>query len=301
MKSSDSQKKYAGRGFTLAEMVVMVGILGGAMALLGGTLRDARENAKLTACQSNLGQVTQGFLMYGSDLGKVPVFTPSDYSVAVWNYGGWSGRNRTYWQGVFSEWNIQTNRRPLSVYMTHWPIPEQVDKYTPTQEMPVFKCPSDNISSQWQWGSSDPQYGLSAYDDVGTSYMLNWSWFQQTVDDCGCGWSEAGDLGPGIFQKYMEQDPSRFIVLMEDPCEYGLNINLISEQPGIQTQGWHGEFSKHVIAFSDGHVDYRYLDTRHLHDSVPFPPGPRHQKYGIVGEWTACDQTNDHPSGGRHL
>jgi hypothetical protein len=82
--------------------------------LLGATLRDARENAKLAACQSNLGQVTKGFLMYAADLGKCRCSrrrTP----VCSWNFGGWSGRNREYWE-AYSLWNIQSADGPQCVH-----------------------------------------------------------------------------------------------------------------------------------------------------------------------------------------
>ena len=87
---------------------------------------------------------------------------------------------------------------------------------------------------------------------------------------------------------------------MEDPAYYGLAVGLGIGGAGIQMPGYHGEFSTHVVAFSDGGVDYIYMDTRHLHDSPPNPPGPRHDRLAPIGNWTACDQSKEHRSGGRH-
>ncbi len=225
--------------------------------------------------------------------------------------------------------------------MTPWEIPEEIDPYTPTQEMPVFQCPSDNISAEWQWAQNDYVVGLSAYDDVGTSYELNFTWWDQV---------QALDYPPGedawayyvsvygsqIFEKYIARDtavgtgghppvpsevasssspragrrdgyelpdyePSRFITLMEDPAYYGLAVGAGVGGAGIQLPGYHGEFSKHVVAFADGGVDYIYMDTRHLHDSPPNPPGPRHDRFAPIGNWTACDQSKEHEDGGRHF
>lgn len=301
-------------GLTLIETVVAVGLLSSVGALFVPTLSKAREDAKRLTCQSRLGQTGRALLTYRADLGALPLFTQMDSNGnttgwAPWSYGGWSGRNREFWEdyagGIF---NIQGNRRPLSVYMTPWPITEQVDDLTPTQDLPVFRCPADRISYEWQFGDNDPVSGLSAYDDVGTSYQFNWSWWQQTdpanadvqipegVDE----WSyRATVLGAAIFNKYIDAQPARFITILEDPGYYGL-VAGVFQSPGIQTMGYHGAFSTHVAAFADGHVEYLYMDTRHLHDSLPNPPGPRHGFYSPAGCWTVCDETREHPSGARH-
>lgn len=333
-------------GLTLIETVVAVGLLSSVSGLLVPTLSKAREEAKRLTCMSRLGQVNRAMLTYHADLDELPLFVIADSNGntvgwASWSYGGWSGTNREYWEsyaGGFA--NLQTNERPLSVYMTPWEIPEQIDPYTATQEMPVFQCPSDNISSQWQWGGNDYVAGLSAYDDVGTSYALNYTWWDQVLEtDVPPGedaWAYYVHVyGAQIFEKYMARDtavgaggdqpipsnvasstspraarrdgyelpdyePSRFITLMEDPAYYGLAVGLGIGGAGIQTPGYHGEFSKHVVAFADGGVDYLYMDTRHLHDSLPNPPGPRHDRYAPIGNWTACDQSKEHEDGGRH-
>jgi len=188
--------------------------------------------------------------------------------------------------------------------MTPWMIPDEVDPFTPTQEAPLFKCPSDNISAQWQWGQSYTA-GLSAYDDVGTSYQMNFHWWYQAEEqDCppdqpGVCWPyKVSTLGGLIYEKYMRRQPERFITLMEDPASWGLWGS--GSGTGIQVMGYHGEFSTHMAAFADGHAEYLYMDTRHLHDSLPNPPGPRHGPQSPSGCWTVCDETQDHNAGSRH-
>jgi len=329
-------------GLTLIETVVTVGLLSSAAALLVPTLGQTREDAKRLTCLSRLSQVNRALLSYHADLEAFPLFTTTPPSWCSWSFGGWSGRNRALWEGYWSPFNIETNKRPLTVYMTPWEIPDEVDPYTPTQEMPQFQCPSDDISAEWQWGDNDLVAGLSAYDDVGTSYQMNWAWWDQVVsepcppDEASPCWPyKVNVLGAQIYEKYLARNErpitgggaaepggaeatsrsgaqkrwggplptyerSRFITLMEDPAFYGLMGSGGTGGSGIQTMGFHGELSTHVVAYSDGGVEYLYLDTRHLHDVPPIPPAPYHNQFAANGHWTACDQSKEHRSSGWH-
>ena len=55
------------RGFTLVEILVVVGIIAMLIALLLPTLGKAREAANRVACAANLRSIGQGFFLYASD------------------------------------------------------------------------------------------------------------------------------------------------------------------------------------------------------------------------------------------
>jgi type II secretory pathway pseudopilin PulG len=302
----------------LIELLVVVAIIALLISILMPSLKSAKEQAKLVACESNIGHVGKVLIQYFFDLNQLPVYATSNNALCSWAFGGWSGRNRKHWQDEtgYPEWNVETSKRPLSLYALNGGVmSKQKDNYTPTEETPYYKCPSDSISAQWQWSDPyDESQAISAYDDVGTSYQMNWSWWPQT--DPGVMPVPPGELYPyfyyrsgvsgvKIWWKMYDNQSSRFLSLYEDPCDYALNLNLPATnqptQPGQLMLGFHNRFSKHVGFYIDGHAEYRYMDTVHTHDSLKVPnkhkpggTGTKVSQDGVMGLWTAVDEQRSH-------
>jgi prepilin-type N-terminal cleavage/methylation domain-containing protein/prepilin-type processing-associated H-X9-DG protein len=81
--SSAHLRVAAGRGFTLVELLVVLGIISVLCGVLLAAVASSREKARATACRSNLNQLGVAMRLYGDDWGDYfpydvrPRFRPS--------------------------------------------------------------------------------------------------------------------------------------------------------------------------------------------------------------------------------
>ncbi|MCK4660628.1 MAG: type II secretion system protein [Phycisphaerae bacterium] len=255
------------RAFTLVELLVVVSIIGILLSVLLPSLRDFREHARTVACQSHIGTVGKGLINYALELDTFPITSDGNGKAVSWRYGGWTGSNRQIWKvHEGGTYYIPTQARPLSAYMF------RAGQLTDNTRLPVFRCPSDTLSRRV--GTKGLALAeIPTYEDIGTSYHLNWHWFGIQTVLPGAPDEQNRDInqvprGERIWWKYMQRNVSRFVTLTEDPAEFGLGNR-------EQIEGNHRKFSKHNFAFLDGHAEYLYADTRSLHQR----------------EWTVVDET----------
>ena len=73
------------RGFTVVELLVVIGILAVLTSVLLGVVGSAKRCARAAVCMSNLRQLGMAFILYANDC--------DDYTMPT------LGQSRTYWWG----------------------------------------------------------------------------------------------------------------------------------------------------------------------------------------------------------
>jgi len=95
------------KGFTLVELLVVIGIIAVLIGILLPSLNKARKASRTTACLSNLRQAGLAFTMYTNEnKGRLP-----DY---VWNGKGVTNGDEivwnNYWIGMLGHYNVSTSQ-----------------------------------------------------------------------------------------------------------------------------------------------------------------------------------------------
>lgn len=142
------------KGFTLVELLVVIGIIALLIGILLPALNKAREQAKRIKCQANLRQMGQAMIMYTNDWHYYPGAYASDSNGGN-PFACWPTRLRLYLGGIND----------------------------------VFYCPSQELWSRWQANVA----GTATLGDEGYGYKFGEQLLYQTgvafsygYNDWGC-------------------------------------------------------------------------------------------------------------------
>jgi prepilin-type N-terminal cleavage/methylation domain-containing protein/prepilin-type processing-associated H-X9-DG protein len=227
-------RSTAAAGFTLVELLVVIGIIAVLVAILLPTLGKAREQAKVVACQSNLRQVALSAMMYANtNKGFLPQRAgdgSGTNGVPSWTYDSPSVSSYVVQQPTAIGWVLEadpganigrlivngflgTKATPDKFYAYQKHIPTYMVRFCPGQE-------PTGTSIWWIHGNS--------------SYLFNphWAWYK-----------DPGGANHKVTAYRKLRDVPKTKALVMDAV---IDVGALSHR--------RGDRAPVNIAFSDGHV-----------------------------------------------
>ena len=232
------------KGFTLVELLVVVGIISLLVMILMPTLTRARELAKQAICGANLNTLGKGVAIYMTEYDKFPLITDHGDSGAELST---ATQAEEIWEEASGELVLTAN-----AMQNFWVIIK-----TGTSEK-AFQCPSDGDYQDRKAKSGDP--ALKAYgwiDKKNFSYGLH-----KPYDD---------SLGSGLNDAPLTDTPQGNFVIMADKgngksifCKKDAEGNITTDNPpqnhkddGFNCLTYQGsvKFHKIVVDSEDANSD----------------------------------------------
>jgi len=168
----------AKKGFTLVELLVVIGIIAVLISLLLPALSKARRAANSAVCLSNLRQIGQGILLYANDYDGycVPVAgRPGNYNNASYSAAGWQ-KLLIPFMGSHSMTDAQ---------LADWWFSGAEIAAVDEQAAKVFLCPDD--STERRYGGLGSSYalnfGVKEYTSGGMVFQSAMSWTDSNSAD----------------------------------------------------------------------------------------------------------------------
>ncbi len=277
-----SFQSYQRRGITLIDVLASLAIISVMLALFIPALSATRGEARVAQCQSNLKVIAATAGMYSTDNAASPIggaptspwhlgFYPLGHSVNLASEFVYGGYQTAIEAGDIygADYHlVPTEYRPFNKY-----IAPGISGKHPLRQ---YVCPDDTMNYSIYVGGSGGEGPLvdtsyASWEAYGNSYAINWWW----VDGASGNYQVYSDIdefhryGSAMLSQKVGAAASKFVLFME----HAMNAYLYEAVPpggsfphGYTGMGWHGRHSTYSMAMWDGHVEYRFIDTRFTSD-----------------------------------
>lgn len=249
------------RGFTVLELLVVIGITGLLIGLAVPGLSKARALGKRVQCLANLHALSGAAAAYAADDpgGQIlPAHPIADRNVlhdeGFFDYGGATGAANV-WEG--KRFGPSSERvaasRPLNDLLF-----SRVDDSDASFD--VFRCPSDEGLPRGAHTSNPrffdaPMLNQPMFASVGTSYLGNA--YRARIRPPGARAPRYFSIGPFLRSGSAIPSPGSTVLLCEAVMWYNTARPVSSGRIGWQgLPGWHSQSAQYNVAFADGHSRY---------------------------------------------
>lgn len=256
------------RAFTLIELLVVIAIIALLIGILLPALGRVRDAGRLAVSMSNMRQLLTAMASYRHERNDQVPMKMSYHGGGIfgWNTWSWGGKDTSeYWNSAYGGGFSETAyAKPLNQYVYpeyRIPVPTGYeDRRYPTRyyeegqtsaegrayPFDVFRSPGDKKTHQRSW--PNPDFTVSSYDDIGTSYHTNMRWWDEIRTGT---FAQRFDEGVRRIKLAADFDTSKFVWIHDQTAD------VVANDP--QRRDWRGEFNdmnKSVMAFLDGHAAY---------------------------------------------